>query len=28
MLTVSQKWDVAGRPERIINENNAQSWFA
>ena len=27
MLTVHQKWDVAGRRERIINENGAQSWF-
>jgi len=27
MLTVHQKWDVAGRPERIINENGTQSWF-
>ena len=26
-LTVHQKWDVAGRRERIINENGAQSWF-
>jgi len=28
MLTVHQKWDVAGRQERLINENGAQSWFA